>query len=358
NCYDDWIAPERERLREKFIVALEKLTQGMEDRRDYAAAIDGAQQLLHHDPVREATYQRLMRLHALNGDRASVVRVYNTCVQVLQDELAVEPSAETRREYEQCLNAMVADRVSTPSPIPVRHNLPLQLTRFIGREAEKNQIKQLVATHRLVTLTGAGGVGKTRLAIQVAADSLDAFVDGVWWVDLAPLNDPTLLPQEIASALCVRELPMHPVLDTLVSHLRDKELMLVLDNCEHMLQAVGQIAETLLQASANLRLLVTSRENLRLAGEVTWRVASLSIPVGAQLEFIGGSADETQFAALLQCESIQLFSDRAATTLPTFAITRENASAVGQICRRLDGIPLAIELAAARVKLLTAEEIA
>ncbi len=360
SCYDDWIVPARETLRQKSITALERLIELQEQQHDYRKALSHAQHLLRQDPLHEATYRHLMRLHALSGDRAGVVRVYNTCVQVLQRELSVQPSPGTCAEYEHWLKESLSpsratDRALLPPATPRRHNLPFQLTNFIGRERESSQVKELIATHRLVTLTGSGGVGKTRLALRVAADVLETFSDGVWLVDPAPLSDPALVPQAVATALEIREAAGSPLLNTLADYVRGKRLLLILDNCEHLGEAVRRLAKTLVETAPNLRILATSRESLGIAGEVTWRVPSLPMPEGHSLE---ERASPGTSASIMQFESLQLFVDRATAVLPTFTVTDANASEVGKICHQLDGIPLAIELAAARVKMLSPQQIA
>jgi predicted ATPase/class 3 adenylate cyclase/Tfp pilus assembly protein PilF len=228
------------------------------------------------------------------------------------------------------------------------HNLPAQLTSFIGREAEMAEVKQFLATTRLLTLSGSGGCGKTRLALQVAADLLEEYPDGVWLVELAPLADPTLVPQTVASALGVREEPGRPLTATLGDYLRPKQVLLVLDNCEHLLAACAQLAESLLRACLKLRILASSREGLGIGGEQTYRVPSLSLPDTRHLPPLEG---------LQEFEAVQLFADRARLSQATFAVTQVNAPAVVQVCERLDGIPLAIELAAARVKALPVEKL-
>lgn len=228
------------------------------------------------------------------------------------------------------------------------NNLPQQLTSFIGREREMAEVKRLLTTTRLLTLTGAGGCGKTRLALQVAADLLEEYPDGVWFVDLAPLSDPALVPQSVASALGVREEPGHPLGDTLTAYLGPKSLLFVLDNCEHLVSACAHLCDSLLRACANLRILATSREVLGIGGETTWRLPSLASPDPEHLPSL---------ERLTQYEAVRLFIDRAVAVLPTFTATNQNAPAVAQVCHRLDGIPLAIELAAARVKVLSVEQI-
>jgi predicted ATPase len=223
------------------------------------------------------------------------------------------------------------------------------LTSFIGREEQMSDVEQLLAAHRLVTLTGAGGCGKTRLALQLAADLLEAYPDGVWLVELAALADPALVSQRVASVLGVQEEPGCPLVTTLTAYLRPRSLLLVLDNCEHLLAASTQLGETLLRACPNLRILATSREGLGLLGEQTYRVPSLSLPDPRSLP---------PLEQLQAVEAVRLFVDRALLCRPTFALTPANAASVAEVCHRLDGIPLAIELAAARAKVLPVEQVA
>jgi predicted ATPase/DNA-binding CsgD family transcriptional regulator len=229
------------------------------------------------------------------------------------------------------------------------NNLPLQVNRFIGREREMIAVRGLLATTRLLTLTGAGGSGKTRLALQVATDLLEEFAHGVWWVELAALSDPLLVPQAVASVVGIPERAGCTVTEALSDALRPKHLLLVLDNCEHLLAACVQLIETLLHTCSQLRVLVTSREALTITGETIWLVLPLRVPDTYQPLPIEG---------LMTYEAIQLFVERARSVLPSFSLTQENASAVVQVCRRLDGMPLAIELAAARIRTLSVEQIA
>lgn len=231
----------------------------------------------------------------------------------------------------------------------IPNNLPLQLSSFIGREQEITEVKRLLTTTRLLMLTGSGGTGKTRLALQVAADILDSFADGVWFVELAAISDPALVPATIASVVGVQEEPDRPVMSTLLDWLRPKQLLFILDNCEHLLVACAECADAVLHASRETCILASSREALGIAGELTWRVPSLPAP---------NPSEAMNFGQLDQYAAVRLFIERAAFALPTFALSSANATAVAQICYRLDGIPLAIELAAARVKALPIESIA
>ena len=230
-----------------------------------------------------------------------------------------------------------------------KNNLPTQLTTFIGREKEIIEIKQALAEHHLVTLTGSGGAGKTRLSLQVASELLDQFPSGTWFVELAPITDPDLIPQVILTAADMQTQQGRSPLDSLTDFLREKTSLLVLDNCEHLIEACAKLADILLNAAPNLKILASSREALGVKGEQAWHVPSLSIPDLKHLPAAEG---------LSQYEAVRLFIDRAMLAQPHFTVTDENANAVAQICSRLDGIPLAIELAAARVKVLKAEQIA
>jgi len=239
--------------------------------------------------------------------------------------------------------------IETPGIAQPRHNLPVQLTSFIGREKEMAELKRLLSGSRLLTLTGSGGTGKTRLALHVAADLLDSFGDGVWLVELASLSDPDLVPQTVAAVLGVREEPSYPLMQALADYLRARALLLILDNCEHLIEACAQLVEALLRACPNVKIVASSREVLGIAGETTFRVPSLSLPDIRRLPPV-----ET----LGQYESIRLFVDRASAVRPEFELTDANAPTIAQVCHRLDGVPLAIELAAARVRAMTVEQIA
>ncbi len=228
------------------------------------------------------------------------------------------------------------------------NNLPQQVTSFIGREKEIGEIKTLLGKTHLLTLTGIGGCGKTRLSLQVAADVMDSFPDGVWLVELAPLSDPALVPQTVAQALGVTEEPGKPLAQTLTAALMPKRLLIVLDNCEHLLVACSQLCDTLLRACPDIRILASSREGLGIAGETVYRVPSLTLPDAGQTPTL---------QSLSQYEAVHLFVERAQAALSTFAVTNANAPALAQLCVHLDGIPLALELAAARVRSLSVEEI-
>ncbi|MFN7954938.1 MAG: adenylate/guanylate cyclase domain-containing protein [bacterium] len=229
------------------------------------------------------------------------------------------------------------------------NNLPVQLTHFIGREQPIAELAQILARSRLVTLTGSGGSGKTRLALQLGGELLDRFEHGVWFVELAPLTDEHEVPQAVATALGVEEAAERPVIEALLARVTGEERLVILDNCEHLMSASIQLVTALLRASPRSRVLATSREPLRVAGEATYRVPSLAIP---------DPNEGATLATLASSEAVRLFADRAVNVTSSFVLTDASVPIVAEICRRLDGIPLAIELAAARVVSLSVERLA
>lgn len=237
--------------------------------------------------------------------------------------------------------------------VTIPNNLPRQLNTFIGRERQIAEVKALLQSSCLLTLTGSGGCGKTRLAHQIAIDVMENYPDGVWLAEMAAISEPALTARAVASALNVREEPGRPLMQTLEVHLRHQSVLLVMDNCEHLLAACAVLAEQLLKSCPSLRVLTTSREPLNISGETAYRVPSLALPNKGPLTAANGSPE-----SLARFESVRLFVDRAAAVSPAFALNQVNAPTVARICERLDGIPLAIELAAARIKSLQPEQIA
>ena len=343
--YDDWVLGERERFHSLYMETLLRLTQQMRARSEYQSAIEYAQQVLVRDAANERAHQHLMFSYMAVGDRSAALRQYESCRRSLQDELAVEPSRDTKMLH-QWIQQAPAERISLEASIT---NLPIPLTSFVGRRREMMELKHRLSATRLLTLTGAGGSGKTRLAIQVATDLVDAFKDGVWWVDLAALMDETLVPRTVAKALGVSEVPNQPLNATLVNFIHSKQLLLVLDNCEHLSLACARLAEHLLSADPQVTILATSRQALGHPGEQIWYVSTLSIPDPEHAH---------QVDQVVQYESARLFVERAVAVRSDFRMTETNARPIAQICKRLDGMPLALELAAARVKVLTVHEIA
>jgi predicted ATPase/DNA-binding SARP family transcriptional activator len=294
---------------------------------DAPAAVVALQRALVADPLAEPAHRALMRLYARTGRRQQALAQYQLLRHGLNAELAAEPDPATRALYQQLL-------APTPGAAAAGGgNLPRQLTSFVGRERERADIARLLGRARLVTLTGPGGCGKTRLALEVAADALAQLPDGAWFVDLASLSDPALVAQAAALAVGVPIPASRSALGALVAHLATREALIVLDNCEHLIDACARLAEEVLRAGPGVRVLATSREPLRCADEVAWRVPSLA-------------------------EAERLFCERAAAARPGFDAADGAAGAVQEICRRLDGMPLAVELAAARAAALSLEQIA
>lgn len=347
-CYDEWLLPERERLRELYVDALAQLIALSEETREIQNAIGYARRLLQADPLSEDAYRKLMNLYAESGDRANIVRVYQTCVAVLQRELDTEPSATTRELFERLRRQeKIVERAITPR-VQTKSNLPVPLTSFIGRTRELAEIRAQLERARLVTLTGVGGGGKTRLAIQAAHEIARDFSDGAWFIDLAPVVSEADIASTCAAVLGLREQAGVSIDALLPEHARDKTLLLVLDNCEHLHDACATFAHGLLQNAPRVRILATSREPLNVLGEALIFVPPLSLP----------DAEHPTFENVALSDAAQLFITRASFILPTFSLNQNNLQSIAQICRRLDGIPLAIELAAARVRTLSPQQIA
>jgi predicted ATPase/class 3 adenylate cyclase len=255
--------------------------------------------------------------------------------------------ARAERIYQLSHPDLDADFPSLRSLEALPNNLPVQLTSFVGRGNQLEEVKALLDEHRLVTLTGVGGVGKTRLALQAGADLLDRYRNGVWLIELAPLTEPDFLAKTIASALGIREDPSQPVGETIVEYLEDRTALLILDNCEHLIDPVARLADRLLRNCRGLRILATSREGLAISGERLWQVPVLASP--GEIEAL---------ERLPEYEAVRLFLDRARAVRPDFELTHDNADDVAEICRRLDGIALAIELAAARLRVFSVHQVA
>ncbi len=344
--YDDWILPERERLRAAYLDALLNLAQQLRAASQYERAMEYARQVLTTDPANEHAHQHLIFCYAALGDRTAALKQSDECACRLREELGVEPSSETL-----ALRARIqAELTGAKSRVALLTNLPHPLTSFVGRANETQTIRQSLAASRLVSLVGAGGCGKTRLAIRVASDLAveNRFANGVWWVELAALNDAARVPHAVATVFHLDESPAKPIAETLTDHLREKELLLVLDNCEHLFAACARLVDDIVTACPRVRILATSRAPLSITGEVAWRVPSLTLPDAEQ---VLPPQDIARYDALC------LFAERAATVAPSWKLA-EHANAVAHICARLDGMPLAIELAAARLRVLSAEQIA
>lgn len=362
-CLEEWVFPERT-VREQFCLqALEILAEAAEQRQDYTEALGFLHRARQMDALRDTTRRALMRVLVASGDTPAAVNAYRDYRLVLREQMNVEPDAETVQLYQQIrqqARQTVEQRTATPDaspsvPASLTTTLPYPLTTLIGRERETQEITDAISKSRLVTLVGGGGVGKTRLSIQVAQQLAAGGAPEVAFVELAALAVPSLLPGAIATTLGIHEQTSSDSTTTaLTDLLGTRSVLLVLDNCEHLIDAAASLTQTLLARCPNLRLLTTSRQRLGLTGEVVWRVPSLPVPEVAQLP---SDPTEAVFFAL-NFPAIQLFVERAVSAEGAFQLTRRaEVEAVCQICRQLDGIPLAIELAASRVRSLSVEAI-
>jgi predicted ATPase/DNA-binding SARP family transcriptional activator len=337
NLYGDWLEEQRERLRGLQLRNLLELS-GRHVQADPERALTYAERARHIDSWHEEALRSAMLARAHLGDRAGAMQIYREFEQRLKAEFGTEPAAETKQTLQ--MVRVVEAR---------NHNLPRQLTSFVGRERVLEELLPIIQGWPLVTLVGAGGVGKTRCAIALAAEALSGFSDGVWLVELAHVSDPALVSGIVARALNAKELPQTPMLDSVLAHLERKQCLLVLDNCEHVIEAARRLAIAILQSCPDVRIVATSREPLHVAGEQVFRVPALDVPP----EDCAFSADR-----LLEFGAPLLFTERARSVDNRFAVTGENAADVAEICRHLDGIPLAIELAAARIKVLSPGDLA
>jgi predicted ATPase/DNA-binding SARP family transcriptional activator len=352
--YEDWTASRREALHELRLALGIELAE-LEAPADPAAAIGRLREVLIEEPLHEPAHRALMRLYASGGRRQEALAQFQELKRGLRREFEDEPDDETRRLYQGILRRGLGaepDRRPIQANAPSRgegpSNLPQQLTSFIGRERELAETATLLRTSRLLTLTGAGGCGKTRLAFELAGQRLEDFADGVWPVELAALGEAELIGPAIAQSMDTRLASDRAPEIALAGHIGDREQLLLLDNCEHLVEPVAHLVEALLRHCPHLTVLATSREPLRVPGEVTWRVPSLSLPKLIDSSLSDGS---------LEAESVRLFSARAGQAAPGFELDDDNGIAIASLCHRLDGMPLAIELAAARVGVLTPAQI-
>jgi predicted ATPase/DNA-binding SARP family transcriptional activator/DNA-binding CsgD family transcriptional regulator len=360
NRYEERTDGKREELRQLYIGLLLELAGLHEERDEHGLAIEALRKATAKEPTVEEAHVDLMRLHAISGRPERALAQYERLCDALSRGLGTRPAASSRLLRDQIVAGSLP---MTPSvdlsreeerPGVGKHNLPAPRTSFVGREREMVEVKRMLTMTRLLTLTGAGGSGKTRLALEVASDLVSIYPDGVWLVTLAELSEGDLVPQAVATALQVPERPGQPLTDTLVEASEANELLLVLDNCEHLVEAAADLVDTLLDSCPHLRVLATSREPLGISGEVNWVVPLLSLPAKANEESNG----EATIESFMRSEALRLFVDRARLRLPDFQLTKANAGAVTRVCRKLDGIPLAIELATARMGAFAVEQVA
>jgi predicted ATPase/DNA-binding SARP family transcriptional activator len=337
HVYEEWLEAPRERLRKQQLQNLLTLSN-RHLQTDPKRSLKYVESALAIDPWDEGAVRCVMSARTNLGDRAGAVHAYSKFVQRLREEFGTEPTTETQRTFQ---TVKIAESRN--------NNLPRRLSSFVGREHVLGEIKPLIEKSRLVTLLGTGGVGKTRCAIQAGTELLDRYADGVWLAELSLISDPSLVVYAVARTLSVQESPNQPLLDSVVACLKRRQLLLILDNCEHVIDEVTSVVVTILRACPDVQILATSREPLNIIGEQGYRVPSLEVPPAGTILSTG---EMLAFGAPL------LFTDRACLIDSHFALSDENIPHVAEICRRLDGIPLAIELAAARVKMLSPQQLA
>ena len=399
--YDEWISVERERISVLFEAKMGRLLEQLQSEGRWKEVLEWGTRWISMGRWPEPAYRALMSAYANGGDIPKAVDTYKRLSQGLEKDLGMKPSEQSQALYKRLKAGWKMDirrlqtkeqdlqkpgRIWLPASFPLpkvrRSNLPRPLTGFIGREKEIQQIESLVSIARLVTITGSGGVGKTRLAIRAAGEVAAEYRDGVWWVELASITRPAppkeqdlshqqdasrrrdskklqaepgelsgadLVAHAVANALRIQDTSGLSLLDEILEYLHDKQLLLVLDNCEHLIEACAALVERTLADCPDVTILATSREALGVPGEKAWSLPTLSLP-------------EPDFSVKLKdiftSEAVSLFIERTHDVLPGYQPGEADVPAITQICRRLDGIPLAIELAAARMSLLSAQEIA
>jgi predicted ATPase/DNA-binding SARP family transcriptional activator len=346
--YDDWLIPLRDDMVRRYQTALVQLIDLLTEAGAYQSAANYAQQLAQQDPLNESHTIRLMRLYALAGERSAIRRVYQQCVNALEQELGVEPETATRTAYEEALAQAAAPSAPLPALAPpMPRPLPQPPTPFLGREVELHEIGWLLADPhcRLLTITGPGGMGKTRLALQTAVTQQPHFRDGVAYVSLRPLNSADFLAATIASALNLTLVGQPDTRSQLLHLLARREMLILLDNFEHLLDGVDLIADILAQADG-ITLLVTSRQRLDLQEEWNFALGEFNLPAAPVAEEMESSS------------AVALFVQSARRADSSFNLTPSDYTAVARICRLVGGLPLGIELAASWTRLLSCNEIA
>jgi predicted ATPase/DNA-binding SARP family transcriptional activator len=364
--FEDWTEGPREALRERHLGLLMEYAEALSGQGEHAQVVDVAGAVTTADPFHEGAQRTLMTALAASGRRYEALAVFDRLREALTEEYAADPEPATRRLYRDLLTRGGAEPDTPPAggvattarpvtylpshpPTGARESLRPEQTSFVGRRRELAEIGQALGRTRLLTLTGPGGAGKTRLAYEAAARLVDSYPDGVHVVELASLSRPELVPQTVASVLDVPLPETETAEVALARQLAERRLLIVLDNCEHLLDACARLAAVLLRTCPDVVVLATSREPLRVGGEVTWRTPSLALPDLHALPPLD---------RLAELESIRLFVERARDAAPSFELDAATAPAVAEICVRLDGMPLALELAAARASALAPAQIA
>ena len=341
-----WVETRQAQVRELHLQALEVLSDASTATADYDGAVAAAERAIEREPFRESSYVLLMKAHDAAGSRAAAVRAFERCRASLRAELDIEPSSATVEANRRIVAATIGDGEVANGRVD-GSNLPTALSTFVGRDAELPQLEVAARRSRLLTLTGPAGVGKSRLAVELAGRLAHAHAEGVWLIELADVRDPARVPQQVLSVLRIPEAPGCAPMESLVGSLAHRDALVVLDNCEHLVAACADLVVSLLGACPGLRIVVTSREPLRVPGEETWVVPPLPVPA---------STGDDDLEALMAYDGVRLFVERAAMFAP--GLDLRPTSAVVDICRLLDGLPLALELAAAHTRLVPLEDMA
>ena len=359
DCSEEWVLLDRGNREQSYFSTLQQLASDGLAQGDFGTAIEYARRAIAADPLQEGAQRTLIEALASSGDFGAAVQAYRELRLYLHQELNTAPSPQTTNLYNriraETRQAAIVSRpvIASEGRQTTPHRIPRPLTDLLGREEEVSKVAARLVQRRLLTLTGTGGLGKTRLAVAVSEILVDEFADGVWFVELAGISDPNLVIQSVASALGIREEAGRTLHDSLISFLRTRYLLLVLDNCEHLLEACATLAIEILDGCSGVKILATSRQALGITGEVNWPVPMLPVPDLGHLP----TDTDALLAVLNQVPSVRLFVERAESLQKDFALTPRNAISISRICQRLDGIPLAIELAAGNVKVLPIDQI-
>jgi predicted ATPase/DNA-binding SARP family transcriptional activator len=358
-CDEAWVVHERGARESVLLEALDKLGAAARNSGDLAAAIRWLKRAHDLDPYREPVVRDLLRAYTAEGNHAEAAMLYHGYRDRLKREMNSSPDPETVELFNS-IKAEVQRQPTPPTSVVLKDlggesgTLPTPLTSFVGREREVDEIGKLLRSSRAVTILGPGGMGKTRLAIRVAEGAREIAADGAWFVDLSHLRGDTSIVPAVAATLGVRETSGRTLEELVYEHINSIQLLLILDNCEQIVQPSARLVESLLSQCPNAKLLITSRQCLDAPGEVVWRTPAMELPEAKHLP----DKDEGLALVLPRYEAVRLFVERATAAHPAFSLNERNAQATMRIVRRLEGIPLAIELAAACIRMLSAEQVA